>query len=151
MDESTMRTSLPCSRLVAAALFSACASRAAAPAGGLPPHPVDADAVSLQVFSALQRDDIESAMRLFSMRMAAALSSNDLRQLWRQVIDQNGKLQTMSVVRRDRQQGLDVRALALRFERGSAIGRVAVSPSTGEVEGLFLLPAEAASGGAAAR
>jgi hypothetical protein len=146
-----MRTRSSFPLLVAAAVVSACASQAAAPAGSPAPQPVDADAVSLRVFSALQRDDIEAVMGLFSMRMAGALSSHALRQTWRQVIDQNGTLKKMSVVRRDRQEGFDVRDLDLRFERGSAIGRVAVSPSTGEVEGLFLLPPEAAGGGTAAR
>ena len=142
---STFARSVPF--LLASLLAAACAGKPVAqqPSGiaatESPAAPRSPDDISLELFAALARNDLDKATRDFSPRMASALSSFDLRQVWQQVGGAFGAFQSSSIHSRERAGELEVREVALKFERGLAIGRVAVKPSSGKVEGLFVRPA----------
>jgi dienelactone hydrolase len=123
-----------------AALLGACA--AAGPrdqtAG---PAVRSADEISTSLFASLQRDDTGAAAAAFSPRMARALETHQLREVWRQIVDQLGPLQSFRIVTRARKDGVELRKVALSFEHGAARGEVAVDSSTGQIEGFFIRPA----------
>jgi dienelactone hydrolase len=127
--------------MLMAALGSSCAgSQPPAPAAPAPPR--NADHVSLEVFRLLRADDVGAVVELFSMRLSSALTSNDLREVWRAVIDELGPLRSYTIVERGREGALDTRSVALVFERGRARGMVAIDSTTGEVGGLWVVPDE---------
>src|SRR5688500_17741039 len=129
---------------VAAVIATGCAGKAARPQPATAADPVRSpEQISVELFQALARNDLEKATGDFSPRMANALSAFDMRQLWQQIQSELGPLQTSSIHSRERHGDLEVREVALRFERGLAIGRVTVRPSNGAVEGLFIRAASA--------
>src|SRR5688500_5659948 len=139
----TGRLLLGHARLLAAGLVLACASTKAPTLPSSPQPPRSADDVSLLIFANLQKDDAGAAAADFSPRMSRALSLMELRGVWVHLISELGPLRSFTIAARGRKRGLETRTIALSFERGAARGEVAVDPSTGEVEGLFVRPAAA--------
>jgi hypothetical protein len=107
---------------------------AAPPGTGLTEARVD------ELFRALQAGKFEEATGHFDARMKAGLPPAQIEATWRGLEGQVGALRSFETVERKEKDGFVVHEVALGFERARFGAIVAVSPTSGEIAGLFLQP-----------
>jgi hypothetical protein len=93
-----------------------------------------------QLFTALRDGNFPAVTAHFDPVMKAALSSDQLGQVWIGIVAGDGKLLKWEVIQRGKISGIDVRSVELSFEHGKQISTVSVRPGSGEIAGLYFRP-----------
>ena len=97
-----------------------------------------------QLFSALRDGKFSDATAHFDPTMKAALSADQLSQVWLQIVATDGKLENWKVLQHGMLAGTNVFSVVVAFERGKLMATVSVRPQTGEIAGLYFKPLTAA-------
>ena len=93
-----------------------------------------------ELFSALRDGKFSDATAHFDPTMKAALSADQLSQVWLQIVATDGKLENWKVMQHGMLAGTDVFSVVVAFERGKLMATVSVRPQTGEIAGLYFKP-----------
>ena len=93
-----------------------------------------------ELFSALRDGKFSDATAHFDPTVKAALSADQLSQVWLQIVATEGKLENWKVVQHGMLAGTDVFSVVVAFERGKLMATVSVRPQTGEIAGLYFRP-----------
>ena len=93
-----------------------------------------------ELFSALRDGKFSDATAHFDPTVKAALSADQLSQVWLQIVATEGKLENWKVVQHGMLAGTDVFSVVVAFERGKLMATVSVRPQTGEIAGLYFKP-----------
>ena len=99
-----------------------------------------------QLFTALRDSKFSEATAHFDPTVKAALSADQLSQVWLQIVATDGKLENWKVVKHGVFAGIDVFSVVVAFERGKLMATVSVRPQTGEIAGLYFKPLATESG-----
>ena len=99
-----------------------------------------------QLFTALRDGKFSEATAHFDPTVKAALSADQLSQVWLQIVATDGKLENWKVVKHGVFAGIDVFSVVVAFERGKLMATVSVRPQTGEIAGLYFKPLATESG-----
>src|SRR5262245_51210455 len=102
------------------------------------------DMQAREVLSALQAGDFSGVGARFNARMRAAVSDEQLGQVWQGILASQGPLKGAEVVERRDAQGMAVRGLRLHFELSDTLLQVAFEPDGRRIAGLLIRPAAAA-------
>ena len=100
-----------------------------------------------ELFSALRDGKFSDATAHFDPTMKAALSADQLSQVWLQIVATDGKLENWKVLQHGMLAGTDVFSVVVAFERGKLMATVSVRPQTGEIAGLYFKPLTDRAGG----
>jgi dienelactone hydrolase len=98
-----------------------------------------------QLLGALKKNDIDGAGSHFDAAMRAGLPAARLREVWKQVTDGLGPLESWSFASVTAREGNDVCLADLAFPGGGLRAVVSVNTHTHEVTGFHLRPREAAA------
>ena len=93
-----------------------------------------------QLFTALRDGKFSEATAHFDPTMKAALSADQLSEVWLQIVATDGKLENWKVLQRGMLAGTDVFSVVVAFEHGKLMATVSVRPQTGEIAGLYFKP-----------
>ena len=93
-----------------------------------------------ELFSALRDGKFSEATAHFDPTMKAALSADQLSQVWLQIVATEGKLENWKVIQHGMLAGTDVFSVVVAFEHGKLMATVSVRPQTGEIAGLYFKP-----------
>jgi len=121
-------------------LFAALSACSCGQKAQAPPSSGVADAAS-QFVGMMARGDFATAANGFDVTVKAALTPEGLRDVWASLTGNFGAFQEQAGVRTAQEQGYEAAYVTCTFERGSAVVKV-VYNRTGEISGLWLLPAE---------
>ncbi len=93
-----------------------------------------------ELFSALRDGKFSEATAHFDPTMKAALSADQLSEVWMQIVATDGKLENWKVLQQGMLAGTEVFSVVVAFEHGKLTATVSVRPQTGEIAGLYFKP-----------
>ena len=99
-----------------------------------------------EFLTALQSNDFSAATSHFDATMKAGLGPDKLASNWSAMVSANGKLLSWEITQHASTSGQEILLAPLKFERTSALAaQVAVNSKTGEISGLYFVPAPGSS------